>query len=290
MHGRRERRGQTDAAVAVPRAVHFDGGKKERQRRRGHDVIHSKRAGGALALRPLPHRHAAVGGLHPGHRLACRIARCCQRDRPKPAVLHAPGDARQDAVGRLEVALQQSPERRRVDEAAGRTQRRSAARHEPSAPPNHARAEVPRVDAENVVDVQVGPEVDEILDLLGKGLLARREVGRVDPAGGDAREDSGDDVGQLPREEPQKADLVGGARTTAAQDQREVRMTGRPHVMRLVEDSARSGPARHGTFCEQRLGADNTGRGHDSARPRQLERSARSRASSLFGHTRGLGR
>ena len=86
MDRRRERCGQPDAAVAIPRAVDFDGWKEEREGARGHHVIDAKRAADAFALRPLPGLDAAVvARLHPGHRLARRVARRGERDGPQPA-------------------------------------------------------------------------------------------------------------------------------------------------------------------------------------------------------------
>ncbi len=223
MNRGRERRRQPDAAVAVPRAINLDGRKKERKRSRGHHMVDAHRAGVALALRPLPRRDEAVlARLHPRDRLAGCVVRRRQRDRAQPAGLQALGNPREHAVVRLECAVEQHAERSRVDQAFRRRQRRRAGRHQASAPAERTRRQIAQVDTEYFVHVDAGPEACEPFDFLAERLLPRCQVRRVDPAGRHARQDARDDVRKAARKDPEKADLIRGARAAAAEHESQV--------------------------------------------------------------------
>ena len=56
----------------------------------------------------------------------------------------------------------------------------------------------------------------------GEGPLVRGEESGVDRSGRDAGEDRHPEVGTPFSQEPQDADLIGGARPTAGEDQREI--------------------------------------------------------------------
>jgi hypothetical protein len=122
----------------------------------------------------------------------------------------------------LKQPVQQSPERRRVDEASGRGHRIRAARQQSAAPSHAARRQIPQIDPEHVVNADAGPDLGKILDLLGERLRPRGQVGGIDPAGGDTGEDSGKDFRKLAREDAEKANLIGRPGASAAQHQREV--------------------------------------------------------------------
>ena len=133
-HGRRERCGQADAAVSVPRTVHFDGRKEERQRGGGHHVVHAQVSGDALAAGAVPREHAApLPALDPGHRLAGRVARSRQRHGGQPAGLQVARDAGERA----------GPVGRRVSQGA-----REAGSCPPGCVPGACQAPRPRRDAD----------------------------------------------------------------------------------------------------------------------------------------------
>ena len=91
---RRERRGEPDATVTVPRPVDFDRRKEERQRCRRHHMVDAELARDALSVRPLPRLDPAVPArVHPGQRLPCRVARRRQRQGLQPTVGQAASDA-----------------------------------------------------------------------------------------------------------------------------------------------------------------------------------------------------
>ena len=90
---RRERRGQPDAAVAVPRPVDFDRRKEERQRRRRHHMVDAELARDALSVRPLPRLDPAVAGAR-APRSATALSCSSTPSAPGPAANRRPGCVR----------------------------------------------------------------------------------------------------------------------------------------------------------------------------------------------------
>ena len=220
MDRRRQRRGQADAAVAVPRAVDFDGGKEERQRGRRHDVIDPQRAHLALALRPLPRRHRAIlARLHPGDRLAGGVARRGQRERAQPPGAQAGVDAVDRAVGGgVQLALEHFA-------AAAWCRPCSSPACSGDLPPVSSRP--PQRTARHIrswstrntcVDAQVAPHLGQLVELLDERLLPRGDERRVDARRPRRRSGfRGWPSGNCAREILQHADLVRAARAATTQ-------------------------------------------------------------------------
>jgi hypothetical protein len=187
-------------------------------------MVATERAAGALAVRPFPGLDTAViARLHPRDRLPCRVTRCGQRDCPQPAILQAPRDAVDAAGLRLEHALEQRAKRRRIDETPRPRQWRSAARQQTSAPSRGARRQIAQIDAEHILDMQVAPDVYEVLEFPGKRLLMRSQICRVDSAGRHAGQNVRGKVGKRARQMPENPDLVRGARTAAGEHESQIR-------------------------------------------------------------------
>src|SRR4029079_1626394 len=148
-------------------------------------MVDSERAAGAFAVWPFPGVDTPViSRLDPGDRLPGCVTGCSQRDRSQPAILEAPRDAVDAAGLPREHPFEQRAKRRRIDEPPRQRQRSSAARQETPAPARGARRQIAQVDAEHIFDMQTAPDVDEVLEFPGKRLLVRRQIRRVDSAGG----------------------------------------------------------------------------------------------------------
>ena len=119
-------------------------------------------------------------------------------------------------------AFEQRAKRRRIDETPRQRQRSSAARQETPAPARGARRQIAQVDAEHIFDMQTAPDVDEVLEFPGKRLLVRRQIRRVDSAGGYSGQDVRGKVGKRARQMPENPDLVRGARTAAGEHESQI--------------------------------------------------------------------
>jgi hypothetical protein len=154
---RRQRRDQTDAAVAVPGAVELDRREEDRQRRRGHDVAdRDPGTGDASPVRPLP--GLDLSARHPDDRLAGAEVGGDEGEALEPPALEGADDPG-DAAVRLgaERFGQELPERRGVDQPADPRGERAAARDQAHPPARHVPEQRPRVDPEDPVDVEAPP-------------------------------------------------------------------------------------------------------------------------------------
>ncbi len=132
VHGRGQRRDETDSPVTVPRALEVDGGKDQRQRSGRHDVIDGQPTLPAQAEGPLPLDD--VPSLDPRDRAPGRVAAGHDRNPGKVAHIDVAGDtgnllASPRPEGRFERATERSgidqPPKRRTYEPPSRQQSRS---------------------------------------------------------------------------------------------------------------------------------------------------------------------
>ena len=182
-------------------------------------MVDSERAADALALRPFPCLDTEViARLHPRDRLAGRVTRCGQRNRPQPAILEASRDAVDAAARlRLELAFEQRAKRGGIDETPRPRQARVTSRQQTSTPSRRARRQIAQVDAKHILDRQAAPDVHEVLEFPGKRLLMRSEIRRVDAASRDAGHDVRSQVGKHVRQVAENPHLVRGTRTAAGE-------------------------------------------------------------------------
>jgi hypothetical protein len=82
--------------------------------------------------------------------------------------------------------------------------------------------ERPEVDAEDIVDLKVPPELGQLVGDGPKRSRPGREKDRVDRASRHTRDDGESRLRQMPRDAPENADLIGRSRPAARQDDRQI--------------------------------------------------------------------
>src|SRR6185436_18152774 len=131
---RRERCGEPDAAVAMPRVLDADRGKEERQGGGAHHVIDREARRDAAAFRTFP--LLDVAPLHPDDRLSGAVVGRTERDRAQCPAREVLIDAAEDTVAWYERTLQKRAQWVRVDEAARLRLRDRSSGDESHAPSN----------------------------------------------------------------------------------------------------------------------------------------------------------
>ena len=160
--------------------------------------------------------------LDPEDGLPRGIVGGAESDGLQPAHAEVVVDPREFSVDRVHCVGQVRAERVGVEESADPGGRPGPARYELSGPAQHMPAERPDIGAEDVVHVQIGPHVEEFLGGLLEGAVMGREVGGVDRARADAGNDGDLQPREPPRQVAQDPGLVGGPRSPATHDEREI--------------------------------------------------------------------
>ncbi len=230
MQRRREGRREADSAVAVPVLSQAHGGKDDRQRCGGEDVIDRQLRAHAAPQRALPHLDVAARG--PGHRLPGVVVERRHGNRFRltaSEVFGKTGDFSFFVFG--QKSFEQPSQRRCLHEAVNARRDRRSSGDEPRAPGEHASRQRGGIDLDDVVEMESPPHVRQGLDSVGQRPAIRGEVERVDGTRRNAGDDVEPDTGKMASESSQHADLVGRARASARQHQRErIGLAGHAHL------------------------------------------------------------
>ena len=160
---RRQRRGQSHAAVAIPLRAHANGGEQHGKGTGRHHVFHGDRREFASALRPLPERDVAP--LDPRDGLASGVTRRGERDGVESTGADVVLDSGQRAVSVVwQGVLEETASVGRCP--AGRASapcRPCAPADQAHSPATHVRQERQRLDVVDLVRRQAEPQPDELL-------------------------------------------------------------------------------------------------------------------------------
>ena len=160
--------------------------------------------------------------LHPQNGLAGRVVGRAERYGLESAHPEVVVDSRQLAVDRVHRFREVVAERIRVEQSPDLRGGLGTPGNELTAPSEKVPAEGPDVGAEDMVDIQVRPEVVELVGGLPEGSVVGRQVCRVDRAGTHAGDDRELQVWEPARQIAEDSGLVGGPGSATPHDEREI--------------------------------------------------------------------